>query len=431
MAAERARHLETSVEDQLKWFSQASGSKVTCKELADGVAIAKYVNCQLPNSGSVTDEQKLANVEELLLYLRECGVNLIGVQAADVVAGNASIIGGFLFVLKKFVERSGTNFVRVPGKEPAGVSDCGSSSPEITNLRSLYSAGFIGDEEFKRRLAELGGATEAHDSFKCQCQARQCTGCGKLVKECCNDDHQEMCSNSSIQCPVCQQTLQRSDLSKHLQGCRVEHSTTPQVFDMFSCQWCNEKMSVSAKDDHDVVCLSKTHTCPMAQWGCTAHPSRQELFSHIMECRKNFTNRNDFNTSTCDYCGAIIAYTKEPSWESFDGVPEPEQTPKEKFEKNEDIGGHYCPKHFVCPLAQYGCEFTCNERAQMIKHIETDCLNNEVECNLCHQTMPRSTSNTHKCCDFARVQVGVKQLEMGSSNINHMHVELEKPRETK
>lgn len=81
-----------------------------------------------------------------------------------------------------------------------------------------------------------------------------------------------MCTHGTLYCPVCEEKLERAVFSNHLEKCRVSHSTTPNIFDSFECSWCNEKMSTAYKADHDIVCLDKTHDCPMKQFGCTVWP---------------------------------------------------------------------------------------------------------------------------------------------------------------
>jgi len=331
-------------------------------------------------------------------------LNLTGVQACDVRSGNVNMTAALLWLIRHFVDVLKGNFVRVPSLIGQEAASGGSDNPEVANLRGLYSAGFIGDEEFKRRLAELGGsaAEAAHDSFKCDCSSRSCGSCSKSVKECCIEDHDSMCAHGTISCPICESRLARSEFSLHLEKCRVEHSTTPQIFDMVVCDWCHETMSIIAKPDHDVMCLHIPHECPMKQFGCEAQVARKDFFSHIMDCRKNFLQRNDYAENICDYCGEVLKYSKE--WDNDE-----DQDKELRFQRNEGIGSHICSKRFKCPIPD--CLFEATERPVIIKHLENDCLQNEIECVHCRTTLLRKDSLTHKCCDFARAMVGVVDLK--------------------
>jgi len=130
-----------------------------------------------------------------------------------------------------------------------------------------------------------------------------------------------------------------------------------------------------------------------------------------MECRKLFTERDDHHVNTCEFCGTVIHISQ------LKHENDPDYEPKTKEEiraDNENIGGHYCTKRFICPLANYGCEFATESRGNMTKHLEQDCLTNKVECPFCNLEMTRPEITSHKCCDFARAMVGLSEPEATS-----------------
>lgn len=117
---------------------------------------------------------------------------------------------GLLFLLNKTLDSC------TPSGETIGVAVSvtdGGNSEEVKNLQLLYDSGFIQEEEFLRRMAEIspdsveGAEWEGHDSFACDCIKETCSQCYQQVKSCAYQEHQEsVCSKRLMQCPYCQQT---------------------------------------------------------------------------------------------------------------------------------------------------------------------------------------------------------------------------------
>lgn len=119
---------------------------------------------------------------------------------------------GLLWFLSKHLDA--THPSGNSGSTPASVAPVGANSAEIENLTLLYSSGFIQEEEYRRRLAELnpssGGAEgpewEGHNSFACTCPRETCSMCYQKIRSCTIDEHREsICPKRLMKCAYCQE----------------------------------------------------------------------------------------------------------------------------------------------------------------------------------------------------------------------------------
>lgn len=135
----------------------------------------------------------------------------LGLEGAQVSETHSLL--GLLWLISKKLDRADVGAIGSGSGDV--VAPSGANKAEIESLKLLYSSGFIQDEEYRRRLAELspssGGAEgpewEGHNSLTCTCSTETCSMCWKPVKSCSIDEHREdICPKRSMKCAYCQET---------------------------------------------------------------------------------------------------------------------------------------------------------------------------------------------------------------------------------
>jgi hypothetical protein len=110
---------------------------------------------------------------------------------------------------------------------------------------------------------------ELHEAY-CFRNNTRCGLCGKVVSKSELEAHEES-THRARPCPGCGQLLTQPQQQQHQCPCRLEE-----------CQYCELPMPLELLFDHQEACGSKTRTCE----GCRRRVTFRDYFLHREECDK-------------------------------------------------------------------------------------------------------------------------------------------------
>jgi len=248
---------------------------------------------ELPIPSPETRDDHVKNMKYIIHFLQNGRIRIIGINADDIVDKNNKILLGFIWTIILRYETFDKNAMNNTSR----LQSIDLDNPEIKRLNDLHNSGFIQNEEYEMRLKELSGSSagapmsdeeESHNMFYCSCSRFPCRMCGQRVKECCEDDHGNVCPAREYLCYYCENFKGDSlGLFGHMKKCRenyiIELMDKTIDYKVPICDKCGQSIFATEYiEGHKSMCEGYVE-CPT----CGYRDDYSKVCEHISSCPKN------------------------------------------------------------------------------------------------------------------------------------------------